>query len=347
MGIARTGDELPARRLPSARSARTPVVRPGLVAGCALIVGCALAAPPTAGQTPATVATSGRVASEERVYHDPHAFHLLTYNVFMRAPTFLFRDAHDERAALLKDQLAGYDAIVLQEAFSDRHRERIVADLADRYPYRTRVLGRDGLIRQDGGVVIVSRWPIEREDQRLFGDACAGTDCLAQKGVVYARIDKSGRRYHLFGLHAQADRSHAPVRERQLEIVQDFVADQRIPPDEPVVIGGDVNVDLLSDGQSAEYTRMMEILDAAHPPLIRSPEQLPTWDATTNSMLDGPARGHLDYVLYSRAHLRPVWSVNEVRFVRRGEMDLSDHHAVYGGFRFPRALASQVAEPEP
>ncbi len=319
----------------SARSARARLVRAGMIAGCALVAGHALAAPSLAAQA--------RQAGDD----DPDAFHLLTYNVFMRAPTFLFRDAHDERVALLTDQLDGYDAIVLQEAFSDRHRERLVMQLADQYPYRTRVLGRDGLIRQDGGVVILSRWPIEHEDQRLFGDVCAGTDCLAQKGVLYARIEKAGRRYHLFGLHAQADRSRASVRERQLRMVNEFVADQRIPRDELVVIGGDVNVDLLTDAQSDEYSRMMEVLDVAHPRLAHASDELPTWDAATNSMLDGPARGHLDYVLYSRAHLTPVWSVNEVRFVREGGRDLSDHHAVYGGFRFPRPVPTEVAEPEP
>jgi endonuclease/exonuclease/phosphatase family metal-dependent hydrolase len=335
MTIAQARAKHAGGRRSSAGAARMRLVWSGLVAGGALVAGCALLARPVAGQV------------GEWIDDDPDAFHLLTYNVFMRAPLFVFRDAHDERVALLDDQLDGYDAIVLQEAFSDRHRERLVAELADRYPHRTRVLGRDGLIRQDGGVVILSRWPIGHEDQRLFGDACAGTDCLAQKGVVYARIHKAGRRYHLFGLHAQADRSHAAVRERQLQIVQAFVADQRIPPDEPVVIGGDVNVDLLTDDQSAEYTRMMEILDATHPPLVRGPDELSTWDAASNSMLDAPARKHVDYILYSRAHLRPVWSVNEVRFVRQGDQDLSDHHAVYGGFRFPRPPAVRTAEPEP
>lgn len=336
MRIVQAQEGFASGRQAPARSAKARLDRAGLtVAGCTLVAVCALVAAPLAGQ------------AREYGNDDPDAFHLLTYNVFLRAPTFLFRDAHDERVALLAGQLDGYDAIVLQEAFSDRHRERIVTELADQYPYRTRVLGRDGLIRQDGGVVILSRWPIEHEDQRLFGDACAGTDCLAQKGVLYARIEKAGRRYHLFGLHAQADPSRASVRERQLRIVNEFVANQRIPRDQPVLIGGDVNVDLLTDAQSDEYSRMIEMLDVAHPPLAHGTEELPTWDAATNSMLDGPARGHLDYVLYSRAHLKPVWSVNEVRFVREGGRDLSDHHAVYGGFGFPRPVASQVAEPDP
>lgn len=322
----------------------TPSVWTGpRLASLVIVLGLALCPAAAAGQTLAADGSSRNPTADV----DADAFHLLTYNVFLRAPTFLFRDAHDERVELLGDQLDGYDAIVLQEAFSDPHRERLVADLADRYPYRTRVLGQDGLIRQDGGVVILSRWPIVKEDQRLFGDACAGTDCLAQKGVVYALIEKAGRRYHLFGLHAQADRSRAEVRERQLRIVNDFVTDQGVPRHEPLVIGGDVNVDLLGDGESGEYRSMMEILDVAHPTMVQGPDDLPTWDAATNSMLGGSARGHLDYVLYSRAHLQPAWSVNEVRLVRHGERDLSDHHAVYGGFRFPRPARVQVAEPEP
>ncbi len=137
----------------------------------------------------------GRLVSDEAA--SPHILKVLTYNLFMRAPTFFFWNRQGRRARLLPDQLHGYDVIVLQEAFSNIHRRMILQALEREYPYQTRILGRDRRFRQDGGVVIISRWPIMSEDQRLFGKRCAGFDCWAQKGCVYARIDVEERPCHI------------------------------------------------------------------------------------------------------------------------------------------------------
>lgn len=121
-----------------------------------------------------------------------HASHLnvLSYNVYMR-PTSLFANGQMIRAGLIPDQIPGYDVVVFQEAFDDDTRAQLLRGMtAKGYPYHTDILGTDRGTEQDGGVIIVSRWPIVLQKQRLFGDVCSDWDCSADKGVLYAKIDK-------------------------------------------------------------------------------------------------------------------------------------------------------------
>ncbi|MGL6275794.1 endonuclease/exonuclease/phosphatase family protein [Aeromonas dhakensis] len=90
-----------------------------------------------------------------------------------------------ERLALLPEHLKGYDALLLQEVFDGR-REGFLQALAKEYPYQTKVLDKPGVNIHDGGVVIVSRYPIVREAswsipvhrhrllRRQGGDVCGG-----------------------------------------------------------------------------------------------------------------------------------------------------------------------------
>ena len=96
-----------------------------------------------------------------------------------------------ERLALLPEYLKGYDALLLQEVFDGR-REGFLQALAKEYPYQTRVLDKPGVNIHDGGVVIVSRYPIVREAQLVYPQ-CTGTDCFADKGVMYAEVIKGAR----------------------------------------------------------------------------------------------------------------------------------------------------------
>jgi hypothetical protein len=82
---------------------------------------------------------------------------VLTSNVFM--PPFIAPDSAG-RAARLPNALKGHDIVLLQEAYIDNARRAMLRGLSRDYPYQTRVLGRDSGFRQDGGIVIASRWPI-------------------------------------------------------------------------------------------------------------------------------------------------------------------------------------------
>lgn len=262
----------------------------------------------------------------------PHQLDVLTYNVFLRAPSWMFRDGQDRRVAAMPALLTGYDVLVLQEAFSDSHRARLREWLRPAYEHCSEVLGRDRLIKEDGGVLVMSRWPILRQDQLLFGDICAGADCMADKGVLYVRFDKAGSTYHLFAIHLQNGPEHRSVREQQLRMARDFIGTQGIPADQPLVIAGDLNIDAIGDPDG--YAAMLELLEAVDPP--PSGGLIPTWDGKLNPLVKSTAREHIDYVLWARKHLPPTLSFTEVLPLRANGMDLSDHYAVRGHLEMPR-----------
>lgn len=279
----------------------------------------------------------------------PRTLSVLTYNVYMR-PFPLFINGQKRRAELLPEQVRDqYDLIIFEEAFDDGVRKTLLQGLLGVYPYQTRILGRDGRVDQDGGVIMVSRWPFVAENQRAFGDVCDGSDCKANKGVLYASIVKKGLRHHFFGSHTNAgsgaDGAKVNVRGQQFGIIKTFIDSLNIPASEPVVIGGDLNVDKIAFG--SEYQAMLQMLNATHPGQIG--ESLYSIDPTTNKLTDqNGSQELLDYVLFSNAHLQPVNSSNEVRALKSSQRwretllndwkyDLSDHYPVHGRFEFAPA----------
>jgi endonuclease/exonuclease/phosphatase family metal-dependent hydrolase len=258
----------------------------------------------------------------------PHLLDVLTYNVAL-LPWVAAQTRQADRAALMARHLVGYDVVVLQELFDDRLALPLLRELEAAYPYRGERVGRDGARglpwRQDGGVVILSRWPIEREAQMTFDGVCSGSDCLADKGVAYVAVVKGDRRYHVFGTHAQSIHGFdvARVRAAQFALMRAFVDAQAIPADEPVILAGDFNV----DAYTPELDDMLARLRAVRPP-IRGAGRF-TWDAAENGWVHGSSHW-FDYVLYAADHAAPVEAWNLVVPLREGGLDLSDHFAVWG-----------------
>jgi sphingomyelin phosphodiesterase len=283
----------------------------------------------------------------------PDTLNVLAYNIYMR-PTSIFKNGQMIRANLLPRELRGYDAIIFSEAFDDDARARLLSGLRPWYPYATRILGTDRGVEQDGGVIIVSKYPIEAQDQQAFGSVCGGSDCRSDKGVLYARINKQGRRYHLFGSHTQAwpTSESARIRRQQFEMIKTFLDSKRIAAQEAVIIGGDLNVDKIR--YPREFREMVRILNAEHP---RQTGHRYSFDPRTNRLAEeGKPSEYLDYILYSQAHRRPIQAFNEVRMFRSDEewkefaweyalWDLSDHYAVYGRFEFPAMAPGTSSRP--
>lgn len=273
---------------------------------------------------------------------DADTFSVFAYNLYMR-PTSLFKNGQSIRARLMPAQFHGYDALVFSEAFDDDTRAELLNGLRPEYPYASAIMGSDRGVEQDGGMIIVSRWPIVAQDQRRFANVCTGSDCQADKGVVYVKVDRMGRSYHIFGSHTQAwsTPEGAQVRAQQFGIIKAFIDSKGIPAGEPVLIAGDLNVNKLKFPD--EYAQMLRVLNAECPPLTG---YWASWDPSTNLLAEqGVPSEYLDYVLWSKDHKAPTESSNEVRIVRSAEewkeygfehamWDLSDHYPVYGRFKF-------------
>ena len=214
----------------------------------------------------------------------------------------------------------------------------------------------DVLTGQDGGVIIVSKHPITEAREVVYG-SCAGRDCRAAKGFVYARILKGDAPYHVIGTHLQFgwDGERNAARQGQLQRIRHFVeAESNIPQSEPVIIGGDLNTHrsalpsaLDGDGLGAEaptflghgYTR----------------ESRNDWAKRGN--------GYVDYVLTKKGWKEPRYAANcpmifRTRYsfedeglfetVRGNDLcDLSDHYAVWGWFDFREERSAAPDCPTP
>lgn len=277
---------------------------------------------------------------------NPNIFNVLAYNIYMLTPPAAFTDQAD-RAAEIWKHIHGYDAIIFSEAFYNSARDNdLIPSISAEYPYHTPVVDA-GTFNDDGGVFIASRWPIDTFAFIVFDD-CNGTDCLAAKGVMYAKINKSGKPYHLFGSHTQAwnDSGDVAVRVLQFQQMLRFIDSLHIPDAEPVIIGGDLNVDKILNNLN-EYYRMLDSLDVLAPQYLGNPY---TYDGNLSYYTSSGEFEYLDYVFTQNQHFSPYSATNEVIILRSianplwDIFDLSDHFAVRGRFVFPEIMVQPQAQ---
>lgn len=111
--------------------------------------------------------------------------------------------------------------------------------------------GELGLRVLGSGLSIASRYPIIERDREAFGRrACAGFDCLANKGVMMARIHLPGVPVPLdvFNSHMNSrgaskvpERRNLEAHRRQVAMASAFIADTS-DADHPLIFGGDFNM---------------------------------------------------------------------------------------------------------
>jgi sphingomyelin phosphodiesterase len=289
--------------------------------------------------------------SHSPAYAEPRAdtptVEVLSHNVQM-LPPLIGGKANATRADLIAkaDYVKGHDVVVFEEAFDNGPSDTLKSRLATQYPYQTPVLGRStsgwdetlgaysSLTPEDGGVTILSKWPIAHKVQVVYSDGC-GADALSNKGFVYVQLDVDGTPVHVVGTHVQADDSlcfghAAAVRAEQFGEIDAFLDGLAIPADEQVIVTGDLNV----DKASPEYADLLAATDTVAPSYAGHPF---SWDPTTNPLATG-AQAHLDYVLQRRGHVRPRGWTNTVLTPSSPPWesggttytDYSDHYPVAG-----------------
>lgn len=238
--------------------------------------------------------------------------------------------AMDTRAELIAraDYMRDHDIAILNELFDASAADKLLDGLADQYPYRTPVVGRDLAYGSDcngndcwswtdaktsveqvlnGGVAILSRWPIVERGQYVFRARC-GADALARKGFAYARIDVQGEIVHVVATHLQAGNEDCSVTQRAAQVreIRNWIVSKNIPRTDVLLIGGDLNFDRSEDGRcdgtqaNTEYCRMLATL-AVDPPAYLGHRWTTDHDANQLNERDGGS-GYLDYLLLSRNH---------------------------------------------
>jgi len=248
---------------------------------------------------------------------DPNQLTIVSYNIYGR-PFFITHDGQAERSchiprALLNAQ-PETDVIVINEGFMDGcvPDELTLRDLFKYYgfPYSTRTVGGSSsapLTFVNGGVFIVSRWPIETENSVVFKHYTTWeADRLSRKGVAYAKIKKEGQDYHVFGTHLQAQESAENDRIRILQAgeFKTFAESMNLSPTDRVIYAGDLNAEWIHN--PTHVTDIVKALDAVLVP--KSLDSHPyTEDGAINNVVEKNTNQFwLDYVMYPKKYQHPI-----------------------------------------
>ena len=293
----------------------------------------------------------------------PLSLRVVAYNVWLMPPLVTWfanniggvdiSPHKHTRAARIARELPvdDVDVVVLCEAFCDASVSILCEGLARRgLGYRTKTLGSAWTRLAtgkflSGGVVVLSRFPLEDVDEVWFGSTFARDDGFANKGCIRATVRKDGQAVHVFATHTQAwnEPNCIEARNAQLGIVRSFISDSAtkglVRPDDVVLVAGDLNVDRYAE-EGAHYRRMLEILACDDPHLTDASEF--SFNHLDNALAaEGPSSGGkcelLDYVLVSSQHRKPKIASGKViklttsePYDHRGKrlVDLSDHYPV-------------------
>ncbi|MFB6350233.1 MAG: sphingomyelin phosphodiesterase [Bradymonadaceae bacterium] len=216
--------------------------------------------------------TSGRPTDTDRPVT---SLDVMTYNVFMRPGPVSWGDANDCRATAIGKELAQradkLDIVALNESFSKDAVDNLVETVGQRFPYRVLRRPEAKPLRVNGGVSLLSRFPIRDVYTQTY-DACAFDDCLASKGFLHAVIEISDSlRVNVLASHLESGSSNADRRARhqQIQTIRDYMDKHKVGRDWPTLLMGDLNVDgikgpigALTDGTDArsEYRTMLSTL---------------------------------------------------------------------------------------
>jgi sphingomyelin phosphodiesterase len=294
-----------------------PLSTPRRTQGAALLV-LSLTAAALAGAPPASADTA-----------TTPPMRVLTYNVFLMSKNLYPNWGQDHRAAEIPKApfFRGNDVVVLEEAFDNSASDVLKSAAAGEYPYQTPVVGRSRsgwdatggayspTTPEDGGVTMLSRWPIVHKEQYVYKDAC-GADWWSNKGFAYVVLNVNGTKVHVVATHAQSTDpgcgagEAASMRSRQFKAIDAFLDAKNIPAGEQVMVAGDFNV----DSRGTEYASMLADADlvgadarTGHPYSFDTQQ-----NSIAHERYPTDPREDLDYVLQRSAHARPAVWKNEV-----------------------------------
>lgn len=257
--------------------------------------------------------------------HAGVSLQVMAYNIFQLAATEWDQQA---RAYRLETQLRTLhpqpDVLVLNEVFS-KSAEQLLNNVRDLYPYQTPNVGESCFKGWDaitgncsnfplisrGGVVILSKHPIEYQHAHIYQASLKGTwDHLANKGFAYIRINKGGLIFHIIGTHLQAthddiaDKEHQ-VRIQQLQEMAQILNQYAIDRQQPVIYAGDMNIPW------EDKTQLDDMLTTLNAKLVYDKHNIPSFSAQHNWLtklfyrrFGGNMNNEesLDYILLSTNH---------------------------------------------
>ncbi|WP_032833339.1 sphingomyelin phosphodiesterase [Leptospira kirschneri] len=287
---------------------------------------------------------------------------VLSYNLFLypREDIYFGFWKEKERAEFLGKSkfIKNQDIIVLGRAFDTNARNTLLNNLNLEYPDQTEVIGKTkygwdqtlGDFRQqinNGGIVILSKWPIQEKIQYIFKNHGCGNDTLYNKGFAYVKIKKENQIIHIIGTDTQSEDSACSdlgvnARTDQLIEIKKFIDSKRISNKEIVLIAGSLNV---NKSNQFEYKNMLKILEVNEPNYAGIHF---TWDTQKNKIAAynnvyyswNRTSNYGEYIFVSKNHFQlPVWQnlaydpISPTTWKRENgytSYEFSDHFPVYG-----------------
>ncbi|KAI8621316.1 Endonuclease/exonuclease/phosphatase [Chytriomyces sp. MP71] len=232
----------------------------------------------------------------------------------------------------IKQFLKKADIIVFSESFDNGTSGRLKKDLrALGYAHQTGVIDSVQAFENDvqwnksvpqgkplmnGGVFVVSRFPITHAEQHIYKEG-TGADNNAAKGFIWVQLNYvyQGATVNVIGTHTQADDTaeSKQVRKGQLAFLNQF-ANTTIPHSEIVLLVGDLNVDLYSpEATSVSQSAMPGLKD------VTVLGNLTSYDKRYNAYLsymdaDTKTPLLLDYAFPLPSHVQiPGWRMTALR----------------------------------
>ncbi|KAF9347462.1 hypothetical protein BGX26_001041 [Mortierella sp. AD094] len=278
---------------------------------------------------------------------------VLTNNLYFMSEILYPNWGQRTRAQLVasSDYVKYHDILVFEECWDSDPCGILRDGLRSQYPYQTPTVGStksgwdstsgsySSTIPENGGVVIMSKWPITQKRQFIYKDAC-GADWWSLKGFAYVEINYQGANVHVFGTHTQSDDTScssgqaASDRASQLSSMRSYIDSLNIPSNELVIMAGDFNI----DRNSAEYASTLTRLNANQAGTF---DGFPyTWDPKTNEIAhynypNDPSQ-YIDFVFTDKKHKAVKSMVQTSLYVKSPEYTIqnvayheySDHYPV-------------------
>lgn len=233
---------------------------------------------------------------------------ILTYNIWQTVPEPVRYNGQNERC----DHLISYfqdhselhvDIIVFQELIIPHIRKKIIAAFRSLgYLYHSQ--RHDALLKLvDGGVVILSKYPIIEQDKLVF-KCGTGTDNLSAKGLIYCRILKYENVINIIGTHLQAwfTPKCQHVREMQFREIGKFISKKNFKPDENLILCGDFNVDMYTS-----YPYIEKLLKSNFLKIIRNEPNISTSSISSSSSSNESTI--LDFQ-HPRQQIQPIYTLD-------------------------------------
>jgi len=261
----------------------------------------------------------------------PKKVRMLTYNIFLRPPGIKnnLSDHKNARHAIFgENYLKSFDIVALQEMFSyGSSRLSRMVHFAKKYGFEYYVSSPSRSVfnaQVDGGLMIMSKYPIVRTDKMTFKRG-VHSDRFSAKGAIYAKIAlTSNFSVHVFTTHLQSTNDRYPslmdpsvtARLRQVTMLKEFIDEctRNKAPHEPIILLGDMNTNARMRStehgkeSSEEYQMLKKILkgDVLKSPSNEagpSPPQSPT---SSNTSVAEPIRYKINDLAYDAYGHHPI-----------------------------------------